>query len=241
MKLKWIWFDLGYTLVYKKRETAFQKAIMKYGINKDIKDIHYGFHITDKLFMREYKGYLSKDKQQFMPLYLKKLIKNLSIKEDELNINEGLEEFYRLEDEQAEKDGRMWHAYEDSKNVLEMLKNQSIKLGIISNWDITAREVLRANGLYEYFDEIIISSEVNISKPTKKIFDMAITKANVLPKECLYVGDNYYDDTIGSTAVGMNSVIINPYKFHGIEELNEVDVITNIVNLPEYIKIKNIS
>ena len=51
------------------------------------------------------------------------------------------------------------------KNVLAMLKNDSKKVGLISNWDMTARNVLKVNELYDFFDEIVISSEVNIEKP----------------------------------------------------------------------------
>ena len=49
MNLKWVWFDLGYTLVYLKRESHFRNAIKALGIYRENKDIHYGFHLTDKI------------------------------------------------------------------------------------------------------------------------------------------------------------------------------------------------
>ena len=236
MNLKWVWFDLGYTLVYLKRESHFQNAIKALGIYREHKDIHYGFHLTDKLFMRDYKGYLAKERDEFMPLYMKKLFEFLHIKDDECNINKVLMGYYYFQEGQEKEERRKWHAYKDSKNVLAMLKNDSKKVGLISNWDMTARNVLKVNELYDFFDEIVISSEVNIEKPRKEIFDIAMKRTNAIPKECLYVGDNYYDDAVGSSRIGMNSVIINSYELAGIEEVKNVDIIPNIRYLPEYIK-----
>ena len=115
------------------------------------------------------------------------------------------------------------------------MKRDSIGLGIISNWDDTARNVLNGTELNEYFDPIIISSEVNCKKPDPKIFELALDKAGVSAGECIYVGDNYYDDAVGSRAVGMQSLILNRFGKLGVEEISDCPIIEHISQIPEYI------
>ena len=52
--LKFVWFDLGYTLVHTRRELYFQKMLLQYGKNPAMDEIAAGYHRTNKLFMREY-------------------------------------------------------------------------------------------------------------------------------------------------------------------------------------------
>ena len=112
--------------------------------------------------------------------------------------------------------------------MLDALKQKSIGLGIISNWDCTARGILSAAGLIDYFDHIIISCEVDCSKPDPAIFNLAFQKAAVSARDCIYIGDNYYDDAVGSQKVGMPALIINRFGSLGVEEIKDCPVISDI-------------
>ncbi len=57
MNISFVWFDIGYTLLYMQRETTYQKALREFGIDVPLEDIEIEFHLTDKLFMREYPGF----------------------------------------------------------------------------------------------------------------------------------------------------------------------------------------
>lgn len=48
----------------------------------------------------------------------------------------------------------------------------------------------------------------------------------------MYVGDNYYDDVIGSSKVGMESCLINRFGNVGIEEIDSVRTISSVADLP---------
>jgi len=98
-------------------------------------------------------------------------------------------------------------------------------MGIISNWDHSARGLLAAHGLTGFFDPIVISSEVGCEKPSERIFRIALEKAGVPAERCLYVGDNYYDDAVGCRKVGMRPLILNPYGRLGIEEIEDCPLI----------------
>jgi hypothetical protein len=70
LAVSFIWFDLGYTLVYMQRETTYQQALKNFGIDVPLADIEKEFHLTDKLFMREYPGFFLEPREVFMPSYL---------------------------------------------------------------------------------------------------------------------------------------------------------------------------
>lgn len=119
------------------------------------------------------------------------------------------------------------------------LKRHQIRLGVISNWDCTARDILSAAGLIDFFEHIIISCEVNCNKPDPRIFNLALQKAAVKAHECIYVGDNYYDDAVGSRKVGMEALIINRFGTLGVEELNNCTIIGDISEVMQLLKSSN--
>ena len=67
MNVSFVWFDIGYTLLYMQRETTYQQALRKLGVDVPLEDIEREFHLTDKLFMREYPGIFLKPREVFMP------------------------------------------------------------------------------------------------------------------------------------------------------------------------------
>lgn len=232
MTIKYIWFDLGYTLVFSKREEILQDIFLKMDKHIDLSKIEMAYHLTDKFFMREHRGLLCQSKEKFMPLYLEKLLENLHVEVDDTKYLN----FLLNKECRKENSGTDWVAYDSVISVLSTLKRNSIKVGLISNWDNTSRGVLKQNNLYDLLDDIIISSEVGYEKPSEEIFTLALNKANVQPNECLFVGDNYYDDVLGSNKVKMKALLINPYGKIGIEELNYSEIISNISELPEFLE-----
>jgi putative hydrolase of the HAD superfamily len=124
-----------------------------------------------------------------------------------------------------------WLPFDGIKEVLAELKRKPVGLGVISNWDCTARDILTAAGLIDYFDHLVISCEVDCFKPDARIFEIALQKAAVTARDCIYVGDNYYDDALGSRKVGMNALIINRFGTLGVEEINDCPVISHLSEL----------
>lgn len=222
--MKYIWFDLGYTLVYVKREESYQEKLKQIGVDVSLESLRKSFHLADKYFMREFPGLLGKERKAYAESYHKMLHHYLDI---DVNSNK---EFLMKPDDSSNPKGR-WKLFEATIPTLEKLKEKGIGVGLISNWNHTARDVLEETGIISHLDHIIISSEVNIEKPNRRIFEIALERANVNASDCLYVGDNYYDDVIGSRKVGMDSVLINPLGKKGIEELEGVQIISNIKDL----------
>ncbi|MEK8128761.1 HAD family hydrolase [Paenibacillus filicis] len=224
MTISFIWFDLGYTLVYQEREAVFQRFLLEEGIELDLERIELAYHLTDKLFMREYPGVLGREPGTFFPWYMGVLNHSLGLHFDLSR------QCIRLRELQGPRD-RSWQAFPEAVSVLRELKSHSLGVGLISNWDISARDVLANTGLLPLLDPIIISSEVGIAKPDPAIFELALERAGVPPEECLYVGDNYYDDVIGSERVGMKSCLINRFGREGIQEIGSGAILASIQDL----------
>lgn len=220
----YIWFDLGYTLVHLNREEVYREVLQQSGIEKTTEEIALAYHLTDKYFMREHPGLLGKKRENYHIVYQGKL-----------------HQFLRLEKEQTERliknkfmprNEVRWNAFAKTIETLKELKSQGVGVGLISNWNDTARNVLKENHILPLLDHVVISSELGIEKPDERIFQHALEQNGVAPEKSLYIGDNYYDDVIGSKKVGMDSILINPFDRVGIEELDQqIFVISNIENL----------
>jgi FMN phosphatase YigB (HAD superfamily) len=111
-----------------------------------------------------------------------------------------------------------------------------LKLGLISNaGDGDAiRQFLKRNDLERYFGTMIISEEIGLAKPWKRIFHMALDELDVRPERSVYIGDRYQVDVVGSREAGMLPVYIRQYHTAG-EPPEGIDVdaptIENLLDL----------
>ena len=227
-KTTFIWFDIGYTLLYNLREPTYQQVLREHGAEVSQQDLMHAFHWVDKIFMREYPGVLGKDPRTYSPWYLGTLNYHLGLRLDLCRV------FTRWRELQhAEQD--YWRAFDFAPAVLETLRRRGYGLGNISNWDPAARSILTRQRLADFFEPSVKSSEVGIEKPDEKIFELALEKAGVPASRCLYVGDNYYDDAIGAMKVGMPSLIINRFERKGIGEIDGHVVIQDIREIEKHL------
>lgn len=212
MAIRYLWFDIGYTLLYKEREKAFQKVLAELGHAVPLDRLEREYHLVDKLFMRERPGVFGHDPGTFMPWYLGELTWRLGIRTDLAAA------WHRLKEIQNGSEAA-WLAFDFVPRALTALKNRSYRLGVISNWDPSARALLTRCGLEGFFEHIVVSSEEGVEKPDPRIWQAGMRKAGVAPDQCLYVGDNYYVDAVGARKAGMECVIINRFGSLGVEEI----------------------
>ena len=95
---------------------------------------------------------------------------------------------------------------EGMKEFLEYLKNNGIRTGVISNIAYAAAVVVeRINRLLpeNAFEFIITSSNYMFRKPNKRIFDLALEKAELAPEDVWYIGDQYECDIKSALNAGL--------------------------------------
>ena len=77
--------------------------------------------------------------------------------------------------------------------------------------------ISRKWGFLKYFDEFILSHEVHVTKPSKKIFEYSIEKAGCKPEEIVFI-----DDGINNIRIARELGII------GIKFLDKEDLVKEL-------------
>lgn len=90
------------------------------------------------------------------------------------------------------------------------VKNAGIKMAIVT--DLTAQIQLQKwekLQLGRYFDYLISSEEAGVEKPSPYIFELALEKLQLEPKQVAMIGDNALKDIAGANALQIKSYQVN--------------------------------
>ena len=97
--------------------------------------------------------------------------------------------------------------YPDSKEVLQRL-SQKYKIGIIANQDFGTEQRLTDFNVHQYINLVIASAEEGVAKPDLRIFQIALARADCKPEEAVMVGDRIDNDIIPANKIGMTTMWI---------------------------------
>lgn len=95
-------------------------------------------------------------------------------------------------------------ALAESRFVLERLHHR-YSLGVISNFYGNVDRVLADAGIAPLLATIIDSNRVGMSKPDRRIFELALDDLGCRPEQVLYVGDSFDKDVAGAHAAGLRT------------------------------------
>ncbi len=104
---------------------------------------------------------------------------------------------------------RHLNAYDDAVEVLKLLYNSDLILGIITaGITIKQSEKLVRLKVMPYLtpSAIFISDQIGISKPNVKLYQRACSDLNIRPSESMYIGDNPRHDIDPPNQIGMVTV-----------------------------------
>lgn len=98
--------------------------------------------------------------------------------------------------------------------LLDLLKKKGFHIILISNIPESpgpgepkfADVILKKNKIFEYFSHIILSGELEMSKPNPTIFNHALHLTGVKPSQIVHIGDSYEMDVLGAAALGMRTI-----------------------------------
>ena len=97
--------------------------------------------------------------------------------------------------------------FADVLDCLRALRQAGLKLGVITNSEPAhQRRKLRAVGLADAFDTVVISGEFGVAKPDPAIFEHACAAIGVAPGAALHVGDRLDLDALGASDAGLRGV-----------------------------------
>jgi len=121
-----------------------------------------------------------------------------------------------------------------ANSLLAELKQQGYKLAVISNGGHATRlTILQGLGFSHYFDEIISSELVGIRKPNPEIFLHTSRQLNIVPENCLFIGDHPVNDIQGATQAGMKALWLQ--GFHKTGAHKPINTIQNLAEIKQYL------
>ena len=102
-----------------------------------------------------------------------------------------------------------WEKFSD----IAALNEFSVPFGIISNWDSSLRQKLQLISSV-HFQTVISSTEAKISKPDPRIYQKVIEATCLTADQIVYVGDSIRLDIIPALDVGIRAILIDRYNFY---------------------------
>ncbi|MFW6157801.1 MAG: HAD family hydrolase [Planctomycetota bacterium] len=101
-------------------------------------------------------------------------------------------------------------AVDGARQTVERLAGR-FRLGVVSNGfpDVQYKK-LEALGIRHRFECTVLSQEVGVQKPDRRIFDHAVDRLATPAGRCAYVGDDFELDVVGAKAAGMRAIWFNP-------------------------------
>lgn len=105
-----------------------------------------------------------------------------------------------------------WHLedeilYKNTAKSLSLLKNK-YKIGIIANQPFGTKERLEKHGVLDFIDLVIASTEEGVSKPDRKIFEIALERSKCKANEAVMIGDRIDNDIVPAKLLGMHTIWI---------------------------------
>ncbi len=99
-----------------------------------------------------------------------------------------------------------------ARELLDALRGQT-RLGLVTNNStIEQHEKLRALDIAHYFDTIVISEDVGVTKPDSRIFEIALERIGASANEVVFVGDSWRNDIEGARNAGIATVWLKHVK-----------------------------
>lgn len=93
--------------------------------------------------------------------------------------------------------------------AIEVLRymRKKYKTGLITNGGtIVQHGKIDQLGIRDEFDVIVVSQDVGVKKPDQKIFEIAISKLGLQPRDCIMIGDHPVNDIEGAAHAGIETI-----------------------------------
>lgn len=114
-----------------------------------------------------------------------------------------------------------------ARQVLEKLRSQGRRLGVVSNAEGQVARDLDEAGFEGLFETVVDSGLVGVSKPDPQIFLIALDRMKAEPVDAVYIGDVPAYDVEGARAAGILPILLDPHGIHqnweGIPRLSSLE------------------
>ncbi len=144
-------------------------------------------------------------KEYLMTERFRRVLANASYPEQDME-----ETVKRLDHEYLYRLGQLPHLVPGARDLIDYLKGKGYRIGIISNGfkEVQSRKMQSA-GITHLIDVTVLSDDINVNKPDRRIFDHALRKASTTAGRSVIIGDNPDTDIAGALAAGWHAIYFN--------------------------------
>ncbi len=223
MNYEVIIFDADETLFnFKKSEKyALKNTMIEFGIDYDENYHLKVYKDINTLIWKEFENGLIIQRDLNIERF-KRLLSKLNIKFDEVKFAKSYVKHLSCAS----------FLYDDSMALIESL-HKDYRLIIITNGlkDVQDNRI-RKSVIGKYFEDVVISDEIEVSKPDPKIFQHALKNINHTDKtKVLMVGDSLTSDIQGGIRFGIDTCWFNSNKIINKSAIKPTYEITNLMEL----------
>lgn len=127
--------------------------------------------------------------------------------------------------------------YPDVLPVLDSLRERYRLSAVSDGQSLWAVPELHAVGLLNYFDPVVVSSDLGFRKPDERIFESVLAETGLTPSEVLFIGNDMYRDVFGASQLGIKTVFFKSNQGEQRKMGAEPDyIIYNFSELPEAVR-----
>ena len=197
MNLKGALIDFGDTLAYldtegnRRYQEELLAAVRIHGYRRDVNHID---SALEHALGNSAKGEL-KNLEEFWKLFLNRL----DIPPQRALLRD-------LERVRNRHSATVFRLYDEAISVLSAL-HAEYRLALVSNCAIGTADVIEALGLSDFFECIILSYEVGVRKPDRRIYFEALRRLSLEASECIFVADEI-SDLEGAEEVGLKTLLV---------------------------------
>ena len=228
--VKAVFFDLYNTLACfdPAREDLQQRVCAEYGIHVTREGILKGYVPADDFMGRENaRIHLAKRTEQeqwdFFAEYERIILQGAGIEVPSKLAGEIFQAIRKIPYHLA--------LYDDAIPCIQSLKSAGLVVGMITNIYSDLKRTCDRLGLSQCLDFWVTSKEAGSEKPHPAIFEMALSKAGVLPHESVHVGDQYYSDVTGARGAGITPVLVDRTGLTGEQDCVTVHRLSEVPDL----------
>lgn len=178
--------------------------------------------VNNKLWNNYNKGHI--DREEIRSKRFANILKAMGIRNDELALE--------LSDVYIDRCPRKTNVFPYTYEVLDYLK-EKYPLFVLTNGFNDVQEIkLSCSKLSPYFQGVITSESSGHRKPSREIFEFALSQAKSSHHNSIMIGDNLSTDIAGAAGINMDTVFFNPHKKpHKAEISFEIDCLSQLMRI----------